>query len=200
MTLISKSLMLSIAKCKVKHRAICFVSFVIFFVSTSSFVTAQVQPRQIGEEGNWRVFEAQTSTGKVCFASTLFTKTSGRGGDLSDNIYKQVSAYISHRPEEQVYAEVSFQAFPGALLDGSHTLTIDGRQFDLITQNNAAFVVNEEMNAAVVEAMKKGIAMKVSVDVERDGTTNVANTVVDEYSLIGLTRAMNLISQACTAP
>ena len=71
------------------------------------------------------------------------------------------------------------------------TATIDGKTFPMVTEGEAAWLAVEADEASFVEALKAGSKLVVK------GTSTKGNNMTDNYSLSGVTAALNEIAKAC---
>lgn len=133
-------------------------------------------------------WSAYASSGpKVCFAvsqpKAMTPKAAKRG---------PVYFYISRWPADHVDSEVSvkmgYPFKPGATV----TLTLGSEKYDLFTKEEGAFVEKPDMESKLVETMKKGGKMKI------EGKSAKGTATTDDYSLDGLSEALERISKECS--
>ena len=72
------------------------------------------------------------------------------------------------------------------------TVDIDGIKFSMFTRQDNAWFSDRSGEAAFVEAMKAGNTMIVQ------GTSGRGTVSTDNYSLAGVTAALEAIAKACT--
>jgi hypothetical protein len=124
----------------------------------------------------------------VCFAlaspKSAKTDPPGRKRD-------QAYVFVSTRPAENVKNEVSvivgypFKASSDAIAE------VGPDKFDMYTQNDGAWIKNVAEEARMIEAMRKGAELIVK------GVSGRGAKSTDQYSLIGLTDALNRVEQEC---
>ena len=101
--------------------------------------------------------------------------------------------FVAFRPEDGDTGEVAFTGgYP--FDEGSNvTLDIGGETFELFTEGQWAWPGDDEEDAAIVAAMKRGVEA-VAVGMSSRGTRTE-----DTFSLIGFTEAMDEAAAQCSA-
>lgn len=99
---------------------------------------------------------------------------------------------ITHRPKDKSFNVVNFVAGYTYKSGAKVTVKIGTQSFDKIfTDEDKAWAINESVDKAMVEAMKKGDRMIVTGTSSRDTATK------DTYSLSGFMAAHRAISAKC---
>ena len=164
-----------------------FICFCLVLVFASGPIAALAQtPKSIGSFKDWDAYSYTEKGNKVCYiASTPLDsepKNVRRG-----NIF----FLVTHRAKEKVRDEVSlFMGYP-LRKKTDVRVEIEGRRFELDTQDENAWTKSTEQDIKLVAAMIKGNEMVVR------GTSKRGTRTVDRYSLLGFTAAHRAIDKAC---
>jgi len=154
----------------------------------SAAMAGGVEPNLLGQFGTWGAYSATPNGKKVCFAlakpSTSKTNPPNRPRDPA-------YAFVSTRPAEKVFNEVSIM-IGYALKPGSEsTLEVGGASYAMYTQGDGLWIKNAAEEERLVEAMRR------SADVVVKGTSAKGTETTDVFSLKGLSQALDRISQDC---
>jgi Invasion associated locus B (IalB) protein len=147
-----------------------------------------VQPTLLGQYGDWGAYWAAPNGRKVCFSiakpKSSQTNPAGRKRD-------QAYVFISTRPAENVRNEVSvIIGYPfKASTDASAEIGTD--KFAMYTLNDGAWIKNVAEEARMVDAMRKGSDLTVK------GVSGHGTESTDQYSLKGLSQAVDRAAQEC---
>jgi hypothetical protein len=150
--------------------------------------TGDVQPTLLGQYGDWGAYSATPGGRKVCFSiakpKASQTNPAGRKRD-------QAYVFISDRPGENVRNEVSvIIGYPfKPSTDASAEIGAD--KFAMYTLNDGAWIKNVAEEARMVDAMRKGSDLTVK------GVSGHGTESTDQYSLKGLSQALDRALQEC---
>jgi invasion protein IalB len=146
------------------------------------------QPRLLGQYADWGAYTATPGGKKVCFvlAKPKSSKTEP-AGRKRDPAY----LFISTRPAENVRNEVSVTIGYPFKTSSDATAEIGTAKFDMYTLNDGAWIKNVAEEARMVEAMRKGSDLVIK------GTSGRGTVSTDQFSLKGLTEALNRADQEC---
>ncbi len=135
---------------------------------------------------DWGAYKAETEGGPVCYALTQPTSMAPEGVNRGD-----VFLFVTSRPNQGVHEEVSIiTGYPYA--EGqTASAEIDDETFTLMTEDDGAWVENAAEEERLVEAMRDGITMTVR------GTSQRGTDTTDQYSLLGLTAALEHVTEVC---
>jgi invasion protein IalB len=154
----------------------------------SAAVTASVEPTLLGQYGDWQAFAASPGGKKVCFAlgkpKSSVTNPAGRKRDPA-------YIFISNRPAENVKNEVSVIIGYPFKSSADASAEIGPTKFAMYTQNDGAWIKNVAEEARMIEAMRKGAELTVK------GTSSRGTTSTDQFSLKGLSQALDRADQEC---
>ena len=146
------------------------------------------QATLLGQYGDWGAYTATPGGRKVCFSiakpKSAQTNPAGRKRD-------QAYVFVSTRPAENVRNEVSvIFGYPfKPSTDASSEIGAD--KFAMYTLNDGAWIKNVAEEARMVDSMRKGSDLTVK-GVSKQGTEST-----DQYSLKGLSQALDRASQEC---
>ncbi|MDE2181715.1 MAG: hypothetical protein KGJ78_01700 [Alphaproteobacteria bacterium] len=147
-------------------------------------------PQLIGSSKSWSAFQASTGSGKVCYALAR-PKTVEPRKAARDPIFFLVSDW----PGRKVQGEL--QVVPGyPYKDGEPVVAqVGSTKVEFFTRNSgssgAAWVKDPDQESSLLSAMRRGNTITVSGVSERGTRTR------DTYSLAGITKALDLIRDAC---
>jgi hypothetical protein len=155
---------------------------------TAAATAGDTQPTLLGQYGDWGAYTASPAGKKVCFAlgkpKTTKTNPPGRNRDPA-------YVFISTRPAEKVKNEVSIIIGYPFKASSDATAEIGTTKFAMYTQNDGAWIKNVADEARMVDAMRKGADLTVK------GTSGRGTQSTDEYSLKGLSQALDKVEQEC---
>jgi Invasion associated locus B (IalB) protein len=148
----------------------------------------EAQPTLLGQYGDWGAYSATPNGHKVCFSiakpKASQTNPAGRKRD-------QAYVFISTRPAENVRNEVSvIIGYPfKPSTDASAEIGAD--KFAMYTLNDGAWIKNVAEEARMVDSMRKGSDLTVK------GVSGHGTESTDQYSLKGLSQAIDRATQEC---
>lgn len=146
------------------------------------------QPKLLGQYGDWGAYTASPDGKKVCF---VLSRPRSSRTDPPNRRRDQPYFFVSTRPAENVSEEVSV-IFGYPLKQGEDaTAEIGDAVFAMYTQNDGAWIKNVAEEERMVAAMRAGADMMVK------GLSTRGTQTFDEYSLIGITDALERIKQEC---
>jgi hypothetical protein len=155
----------------------------------SPAISAGAEPALIGQFGTWGAYSAATPNGKkVCFA---LAKPSSSKTIPPNRPRDPAYAFVSTRPAEKVFNEVSIMIGYFLKPGSESTLEVGGATFAMYTQGDGLWIKNAAEEERMVEAMRR------SADVVIKGTSAKGTETTDVFSLKGLSQALDRISQDC---
>jgi len=151
-------------------------------------MTPGVEPTLIGQFGTWGAYSATPNGKRVCFA---LAKPSSSKTNPPNRPRDPAYAFVSTRPAEKVFNEVSVM-IGYALKPGSEsTLEVGGASYAMYTQGDGIWIKNAAEEERLVEAMRRAPdAVIKAVSAKGTETTDV-------FSLKGLAQALDRISTDC---
>ena len=145
-----------------------------------------IAAERIGGAGPWSAYLYKGGSGPVCYLAGAPEKT-----EPAKFRRRPSSLTVTHRPKENVFNVVNFDAGTTLKPGSDASVDIDGTKFDLFTKSDGAWSRTSDTDKAIVEAMVKGRTARFS------GTAAKGPTVIDSYSLDGFTQTLALIDKAC---
>jgi hypothetical protein len=155
---------------------------------TAAAPAGDAQPTLLGQYGDWGAYSAAPNGRKVCFSiakpKSTQTTPAGRKRD-------QAYVFVSTRPSENVRNEVSVIIGYPFKPSTDATAEIGTDKFAMYTLNDGAWIKNVAEEARMVDAMRKGSDLTVK------GVSGHGTESTDQYSLKGLSQALDRATQEC---
>ena len=156
--------------------------------SAAAAAAGGAEPVLIGQFGTWGAYTATPNGKKVCFA---LAKPSSSKTNPPNRPRDPAYAFVSTRPSEKVFNEVSVM-IGYALKPGSEsTLEVGGASYAMYTQGDGLWIKNAAEEERMVEAMRR------AADAVVKGVSAKGTETTDTFSLKGLSQALERISQDC---
>jgi hypothetical protein len=147
-----------------------------------------VQPKLLGQYGEWGAYSANPGGKKICFALAKPTSSEtippGRPRNPS-------YMFISSRPADKVTNEVSIIIGYPFKPSTEATADVGSTSFALYTQQDGAWIKNAADEAHMIDAMRAGQSAVVK-GVSAKGTQST-----DTFTLKGLSQALDRTGQEC---
>lgn len=155
---------------------------------TAAATPGEAQPTLLGQYGDWGAYTANPGGRKVCFSiakpKSSQTNPAGRKRD-------QAYVFVSDRPAENVRNEVSVIIGYPFKPSSDATAEIGSDKFAMYTLNDGAWIKNVAEEARMIDAMRKGSDLTVK------GVSGHGTESTDQYSLKGLSQAIDRAGQEC---
>ncbi len=135
---------------------------------------------------DWTVFVHEGGDGKVCFASSLPKDTQPKGAKRAPAYF-----YVTTWQKDGVKNEVSVKLGYTLKADSAPTVTVGSDNFEMFPREDKAFIKNPADERKLVQAMLAGSTMVVKATSARGTDTT------DQYSLIGISKAVQKVQEAC---
>ena len=135
---------------------------------------------------DWSAHVISGKSGKICYLHGVPNKSAGKYTTRGDT-YLQVT----HRTKPQSVNEVSVTAGYPYKKDGVVTVVVDGKKFELFTDQDTAWSRDAVGDKTLVAALRAGTTMVVT------GSSARGTLTTDTYSLSGFSAAHNAIGKAC---
>jgi len=149
---------------------------------------SSAEPALVGQFGTWGAYTASPGGKKVCFA---LAKPSSQKTNPPNRPRDPAYAFVSSRPGEKVFNEVSIM-IGYTLKPGSEgALEIGSAKYAMYTQGDGLWIKNAAEEDAMVDALRKGS------DVTIKGVSAKGTQTTDVFSLKGLAQALDRIAQDC---
>lgn len=142
-------------------------------------------PILLGQYGSW---EAYAFTGRMCYA---LAKPASERMAAANPSRDPTYIFISTRPAENVWNEISIVAGYPYKLGSEASIDIGSTKYAMYTQADGAWIKNAAQEGRMIEDMRRGFDMVVSGESDR-GTRST-----DRYLLNGLAQALDRVAQEC---
>ncbi len=142
--------------------------------------------RVLGDFRDWSSFAADDGSGTVCFAMTRPKST-----EPTPDGYGEAYLYVTNRPGEDVVNEFNVVAGYTFQTGSMAVASVGGQDFQLFTQNDAAWLDDSAQGANLAAAIRAGSTVVVT------GTSATGTEIVQSYSLSGATAAQQAIGAEC---
>jgi hypothetical protein len=147
-----------------------------------------VKPTLLGQYGDWGAYTASPSGKKVCFA---IAKPASSETNPPNRPRNPTFMFISTRPADKVTNEVSiiigYPFKPGS----EASVDVGSTAYALYTQQDGAWIKNATEEAQMVDAMRGAQSAAVK------GTSAKGTESTDNFSLRGLSQALDRVTQDC---
>jgi len=158
-----------------------FIYGIVFGLSASPSFAATTT------HGDWLAYSQKENGNLACIMSGEPKKSAGKYTKRG-----QVYLIISHRPSEQRYNEISFQAGYTLKKDSSVVATIDGKKkFSLQSNKGHAWTIDADTDEAMIKALRAGTTLVIK------GVSSRGTKTTDTFSLKGFTAAVKSINKTC---
>ncbi|WJR78533.1 invasion associated locus B family protein [Bradyrhizobium sp. NP1] len=157
-------------------------------VKPPAAATGGAEPTLLGQFGGWGAYTATPSGKKVCFA---LAKPTASKTNPPNRPRDPAYAFVSTRPAEKVFNEVSIMIGYTLKPGSESTLAVGGATYAMYTQGDGLWIKNAAEEERMVEAMRK------SADAVVKGVSAKGTETVDTFSLKGLAQALDKIAQDC---
>jgi hypothetical protein len=149
-------------------------------------MASAAEQTEIGTFGEWIAYEFEENGGKVCYMISKPDAVEPKGAKRGE-----IGAFITHRPAEGTKNVFTYMTGYAYKKDKDVVVSIDGKKFNLFTQNDMAWATDAGADLALADAIKKGNKMVVEGESARGTKTK------DTYNLKGSTKAYEAITSKC---
>ncbi|MEM9123473.1 MAG: invasion associated locus B family protein [Pseudomonadota bacterium] len=150
--------------------------------------TAQsAPPKLLGKFKDWNAFRVEDGTETICFVVSEPKSTSPKNVKRGD-IFFMITDW---GPKNSGLEPSVITGYPYKV-GSSVTVTIGSDKFELFTQEDAAWLRDGDSEKRIVNAMRRGSRMIVT------GTSQRGTLTKDNYSLSGVTAALEHVAKNCT--
>lgn len=143
----------------------------VFALGLTGFSALAEPLTLISSNKDWYVYSYQQAGATVCFTHTV----SVGAGDS----YLQVIS----RPSEGVTDELSLNISQPLQMEGA-SITVNGKSFELVTQDTGAWLANTAESDKVIEAIRAG------KDIKFNGVSASGVAIAENFSLSGSSAAL----------
>lgn len=158
-------------------------------MAASGAMAADEKRDHLGDYRDWSTFRDTQPDGKrVCY---MISQPKQANADKADVKRGAIYVMVSHWPEAKIKDQVRISGGYPYKTNSKVRVTIDGKSYDLFTQDQDAWAHDAQEDRRLVGAMKAGNRMDVAGESSRGTKTQ------DRFSLSGFTAAYNAITKAC---
>ncbi len=175
-TMLHKRLLISTVKLAIAGLSYCLLP------ATAS----AEEPKFIEEFNDWSAYSYNAGGGKVCYVVSQ-----PKGSEPKNVRRDKIFFLVQHRPKDNVRSEVSTIIGYKFKEGSTASINIDGQDLRLFTNGDGAWAESGDVDRKIVAAMKAGKSMSV------EGTSWRGTKTTDNYSLSGITAAINKIDSIC---
>ena len=162
-----------------------FVTVCISFISGISNISAE-EIKKIGKYKDWEAKIVYEVSGKVCFAQSSPVLQKPK------SIKRNANLFVAFRPEENIKNEISVTS--GYEFNNNTVTAVSGKntfKFN-IKEQGFAWIEDSKIELKMINRMKKGSRLMVT------GYDQNNSQTIDDYSLLGFTKAYNASRKACS--
>ena len=152
------------------------------FMTMAPYSAVAQEPTRIEQHKAWGAYTYQGQTGKVCYVLSVPTDKKPADRDHGDVFFM-----LARHPGQANNLEPQFAVGYPFKENSQVNLNIDGKQFDMYTKGQNAWLANPAKETEVVAAMRAGRSMSLSAESRRGTQTSYT------YSLSGVTASLREI-------
>jgi len=157
----------------------------LILICTKAF--AADAPALIGDYDDWSAYTFKEGNKTVCYMASTPKRDEGNYTKRGD-----IYAVVTHRPAEKSFDVVNFVAGYTLKANAPFTVKIGRETFTkFFTEDDKSWTLNDDEDAKLVKAMKRGERMIV------EATSNRGTKTKDTYSLKGFAKAYKAINAKC---
>ena len=162
-----------------------FIIIYVFFTSAISNISAE-EIKKIGKYKDWEAKILYEVSGKVCFAQSSPVLQKPK------SIKRNANLFVAFRPEENIKNEISVTS--GYEFNNNTVTAVSGKntfKFN-IKEQGFAWIEDSKIELKMINRMKKGSRLMIT------GYDQNNSQTIDDYSLLGFTKAYNASKKACS--
>jgi invasion protein IalB len=160
-----------------------FLLISLFLLPSLAALAQEADPSPLGKNGAWEAYEYKAGGRHLCY---ILSNPEG-GSDTR----KPAFAFITHRPKQRQFDEVTLDMGYTLKPGSSVTLRMDNQEYRLSTDKQRAWADDVATDKKMVAAMQRGAQMEIE-GVSADGKTRK-----ETFSLKGFTASYRLIGDEC---
>ena len=162
-----------------------FIIIYVFFISAISNISAE-EIKKIGKYKDWEAKIVYEVGGKICFAQSSPVLQKPK------SIKRSANLFVAFRPEENIKNEISVTS--GYEFNNNTVTAVSGKnkfKFN-IKEQGFAWIEDSKIELKMINRMKKGSRLMIT------GYDQNNSQTIDDYSLLGFTKAYNASKKACS--
>ena len=156
--------------------------------ATTAAPAGDTQPTLLGQYADWGAYAASPKGGKVCFA---LSKPTSSKTEPAGRKREPTYIFVANRPAENVKNELSVIIGYPFKSTSDATAEIGTAKFEMYTKNGGAWIKKAADEARMIDAMRKGADLTIK------GTSGGGMQSTDQYSLKGLSQALDRAEREC---
>lgn len=160
------------------------ISTLLFFAAVATAAPAFAQATAVGQHRDWGTYSYDSDNGKVCYVMSVPKEKRPNSLNHGDIFF-----FVSQKPGQNVAFEPQFIASYSFQDDSKVTVEIGDDAYTMFTQGKSAWLENAAEESQLIDAMKAGADMSISAKSGRGNDTSYS------FSLLGLTNALDSISE-----
>lgn len=153
------------------------------FTATAAFAD---DPKPISQHKDWTVFAYTEGGKKTCFAVTQPSESLPKGVKRGSIFFS-----VTHSQTDKTLNAVSTSMGYPLRANSTPTISIGGKVYSMFAQGETAWPAGDNVQKALVTAMKRGQKMVIK------GTSQRGTNTTDTYSLSGITAAIGAAKTHC---
>jgi hypothetical protein len=146
----------------------------------------EAKARLLEKIQDWTVFIYEAAEGRVCFAASAPTDMQPKTAKRTPVIF-----YVTTWQKEGVHNEVSVRQGYAMKANAAATVIVGGQNFMLTADDDKVYAKDPGDERKLLAAMANGGPMIVK------GTSSKGTATIDQYSLNGVTAAVQKLQEAC---
>ena len=165
-------------------KTIFIIIFVFFTIAISNISAEEI--KKIGKYKDWEAKIVYEVSGKVCFAQSSPVLQKPK------SIKRNANLFVAFRPEENIKNEISVTS--GYEFNNTTVTAVSGKntfKFN-IKEQGFAWIEDSKIELKMINRMKKGSRLMIT------GYDQNNSQTIDDYSLLGFTKAYNASKKACS--
>ena len=167
-----------------KIRTLSVIAILSVQLLFTSFAYSQnSEPNLKSRFGDWRLFNHSIGDENYCYISSAPIKQHPTDKQWKPSFF--IARFDGEYNQPSLYADYVFKE------DSIVTIKILNSTFMMATDNNRAWLISQDEEEKLVEAMKKGYQMVIQ------GTSKFDTETTDTYSLKGVTRSIQELDDGC---
>lgn len=163
-----------------------FVFFAVLFAFSVSSYAQNGEPRLLAKYGDWSAYMFIENGSRVCY---MVSQPKAEEGNYTQR--GKIYALITNRPAEGTKDVFSYITGYSYKAGSDATITIDGKERVLFTQDDTAWAPDAQSDRALATAVRNGTKMVVR------GVSSRGTKTKDTFSLKGSSKAYARIHEEC---
>ncbi len=164
----------------------CFLFMTLVLIFFSGVEGARAQSL-VGVYDEWAAYTLTVENTKTCYVRSKPTRTEPR--QLN---HGEVHFFVSYIPNQGIQGQPYFMVGYPFQENSTVSINIGGKTFSMYTENDGAWVREDNVEPALVQSMIDGNTMTVS------GVSGRGNKTTYRFSLRGVTKAIEEARKACS--